>query len=546
MKTKASKSELVLICTTTFTTLGVTPFYSYDPINVFRFALILIFGFMSIGLIVLHRNSIILRNNRTLLIISIFFIFWNLVVLIKSDRGFTDELLGITGRHTGFLTYMGLTFVMILAAKEAKKSLISYLNITLLVCGTVSAIYGVIQYLKLDPFDWINPYSPVFGVFGNPNFQASFLGISATAAIAYSLQKNKPGLYRIVWFSFIPVTLFVIYQSKSQQGFLVFAAGSSVVLYLWLKSHMKLSKLAPVYIFSWGISILLVLVDILQKSPWSPILYKPSVTFRGDFWRTGWNITTDNPIFGKGLDSYNDYYRLYRDRVTAERNPTAMVDSAHNVFLDISSGGGFPLLIIYCALILLVLISILKVIRREKEFNAGFAGIAGAWIAYFAQSIISINQIGLAVWGWVLSGVIIGYEVNTRKDITGIDLIKKPIQEKLAIAFGLLLGLAISLPLIITDGQFRSTIKAGDVIRIEQNLDQWPQSVIRMNLVAQIFIDGGFAERALIISQKAVKLKPRNFEAWEKIYLNPTVDENTKSRALLKMRELDPFNPNLK
>ena len=309
---------------------------------------------------------------------------------------------------------------------------------------------------------------------------------------------------------------------------------------------MKLSKLAPVYIFSWGISILLVLVDILQKSPWSPILYKPSVTFRGDFWRTGWNITTDNPIFGKGLDSYNDYYRLYRDRVTAERNPTAMVDSAHNVFLDISSGGGFPLLIIYCALILLVLISILKVIRREKEFNAGFAGIAGAWIAYFAQSIISINQIGLAVWGWVLSGVIIGYEVNTRKDITGIDLIKKPIQEKLAIAFGLLLGLAISLPLIITDGQFRSTIKAGDVIRIEQNLDQWPQSVIRMNLVAQIFIDGGFAERALIISQKAVKLKPRNFEAWEKIYLNPTVDENTKSRALLKMRELDPFNPNLK
>ena len=102
------------------------------------------------------------------------------------------------------------------------------------------------------------------------------------------------------------------------------------------------------------------------------------------------------------------------------------------------------------------------------------------------------------------------------------------------------------MPLIITDGQFRSTIKAGDVIRIEQNLDQWPQSVIRMNLVAQIFIDGGFAERALIISQKAVKLKPRNFEAWEKIYLNPTVDENTKSRALLKMRELDPFNPNLK
>jgi hypothetical protein len=67
-----------------------------------------------------------------------------------------------------------------------------------------------------------------------------------------------------------------------------------------------------------------------------------------------------------------------------------------------------------------------------------------------------------------------------------------------------------------------------------------------MNLAAQIFIDGGFADRALIISKNAVELKPRNFEAWEKIYLNPTVDDNTKSQALLKMRELDPFNPNLK
>jgi hypothetical protein len=67
-----------------------------------------------------------------------------------------------------------------------------------------------------------------------------------------------------------------------------------------------------------------------------------------------------------------------------------------------------------------------------------------------------------------------------------------------------------------------------------------------MNLAAQIFIDGGFSDRALIISQKAVELNPRNFEAWEKIYLNPQADENTKSKALAKMRELDPLNPNLK
>ena len=110
----------------------------------------------------------------------------------------------------------------------------------------------------------------------------------------------------------------------------------------------------------------------------------------------------------------------------------------------------------------------------------------------------------------------------------------------------MIIGLVISLPLILTDGQFRSTVKAGDVIKIEQNLERWPQSVIRMNLAAQMFIDGGFANRALTISQKAVKLNPRNFEAWEKIYLNPESDENTKVQALAKMRDLDPINPNIK
>jgi O-antigen ligase len=93
-------------------------------------------------------------------------------------------------------------------------------------------------------------------------------------------------------------------------------------------------------------------LDILQKSPWSSILYKESVTFRGDFWRAGWKMTVDNPVFGVGLDGYRDHYRASRDVVTALRpGSDAMTDSAHNVFLDISSGGGFPLLIIYVFLL---------------------------------------------------------------------------------------------------------------------------------------------------------------------------------------------------
>jgi hypothetical protein len=145
----------------------------------------------------------------------------------------------------------------------------------------------------------------------------------------------------------------------------------------------------------------------------------------------------------------------------------------------------------------------------------------------------------------VLSGVIIGYEIKTR-NIAPSAIMRTPATERVSIYLGVIIGLAVSLPLVLTDGEFRSAVKAGDVIKIEQNLERWPQSVIRMNLATQIFIDGGFANRALVISQKAVKLNPRNFEAWEKIYLNPESDENTKVQALSKMKELDPSNPNIK
>jgi O-antigen ligase len=535
----------ILIWALVVTTLGVTPFYSYDPINIFRATAVLVFGLVSIIILVINFRDVLLKENRTALILSISFLFWAVLASINSNRGTIEILFGVTGRNTGLLTYLALLSLMLFAVIMKNNTSTPNLILTLLYCGLISAIYGLIQSFGIDPFNWINPYSPVFGFFGNPNFQASFMGISATAALAYCLQKSKSNLWRTIWLAYIALSLYVIYASKSQQGYLVFVTGASVVIYLWIKSFSNLPKFIPIYLFLCFIGVLSVLLDILQKSPWQSVLYKPSVTFRGDFWRAGWQITQGNPIFGVGLDGYRDSYRLYRDQISAQRNPTVMVDSAHNVFLDISSGGGFPLLLIYCGLVLLVLISIVRVIRREKDFNFAFAGVAGAWVAYLAQSVISINQIGLAIWGWVLSGVIIGYEIKTR-NIAPSAIMRTPATERVSIYLGVIIGLAVSLPLVLTDGEFRSAVKAGDVIKIEQNLERWPQSVIRMNLATQIFIDGGFANRALVISQKAVKLNPRNFEAWEKIYLNPESDENTKVQALSKMKELDPFNPNIK
>ena len=148
------------------------------------------------------------------------------------------------------------------------------------------------------------------------------------------------------------------------------------------------------------------------------------------------------------------------------------------------------------------------------------------------------------MWGWVLMGAIIGYEINTRVTDSRIS-IQRNKNSIGAVVIGAVVGAIIVTPAFLTDVQFRSTMKSGDVIKIQQSVEKWPQSVIRMSLAAKILREGGFPDQALDISTQAVEKFPKNFEAWQELTLNPKVSESLKAQALLVMKQLDPLNPNL-
>jgi O-antigen ligase len=527
------------------TTLFVTPFFSYDPINVPRFSSLLIFGLMGIFMLSGLKKELLGLQYRKVVFISFAFIGWSLVALFFSKVNLTEGIFGVTGRQTGLLSYFALIILMMCAVISSNAKLQNILVLLLIWVGLASGMYGVLQTFGGDPFDWINPYSPVFGFFGNPNFQASFMGMAAVAAVALGLKSSQRLMIRFGFLAFALLAMLNIYKTKSQQGYLVFLAGVVVVGYLYLRGNLKLRKLSLIYGVTSALGFVAVLLDILQKSPWSSILYKESVTFRGDFWRAGWKMTLDHPVFGVGLDGYRDHYRVSRDLVAALRpGSDAMTDSAHNVFLDISSGGGFPLLIIYVFLVGLTIFSAIKVIRRGTGFDFGFAAVLGAWVAYLAQSVISINQLGLAVWGWVFMGAIIGYEINTREKIEVKSV--KSAYPTVAIGLGVIIGLGVGLPLIVADATFRSTVKAGDVFKIEASVRHWPQSVTRMTLAAQILREGNLPVRSIVIAREAVEFNPMNFEAWKELSLQPNATESERVQALETMKKLDPFNPNLK
>jgi hypothetical protein len=411
--------------------------------------------------------------------------------------------------------------------------------------GTVSGLYGVLQVLNLDPFDWKNPYSNVIGVFGNPNFQSSFMGMTAVAATALASAKATKKSIRSCSIVYVLLALFNIYHSKSLQGFLVFLVGAVIVGYLFVRDNIFSKKSEIAYISAAFSMLAAMTLDILQKAPWSSVLYKDSVSFRGDFWRAGWKITLDNPIFGVGLDGYRDHYKASRDLVTALRpGSDAVTDSAHNILLDISSGGGIPLLIIYIYFLYLTISSAVRVIRRNKNIDVAFTAIFTSWVAYFAQSLISIGQLGISVWGWIFMGAIIGYEINTREKTYDFKL--QPAYSTVATGLGVIIGLGIGLPLLVADASFRSTVESGNVVKIESAVRQWPQSVTRLVFVAEALRKGNLPERSIVIAREAVAFNPMNLEAWKELSLQPKASEQERAEAIAMIKKLDPFNPNLK
>jgi len=544
VKNTSNTLESLLLWCLALVTILITPFFSYDPFNIPKFAAIVVFALIALILMIFNRKILFSNLHIPILSCTSFFLIWALLSSIFSSANITEIFYGVTGRQTGFITYASFIVVFILAIIVSSDLVAERVLRILVICGALSFIYGVIQFYNFDFFDWINPYSPVIGFFGNPNFQSSFLGIGVVGA--FSLIKFKNRLISILHILLMCALIYGINLTQSRQGYLVALSGIAISIFFKLQFFLKNKFWLASYSVLILITALSVILDMLQKSPWKPFIYKESVTYRGDFWRSGWQMTLDNPVFGVGLDGFRDNYRVYKDLAAALRPiPDAVVDSAHNVFLDISSGGGLPLLIAYLGIIFYTLLSTVRIFRRLKTQKLILVGIFSCWVAFTSQSLISMNNIAVAIWGWTFSGLLIGYEINTRKDEDKVNYLKTT-NSTFAKSLGILIGVIIVSPQVLVDAQFKNSVESKDYSQIYQNALQWPQSVKRITLIAEDLSVAGFPVQSRELIIQAIELNPRNFEAWLVFARLPNSTDEEVNFALKKLRELDPLNPGLK
>jgi O-antigen ligase len=543
---KILRTQQISLISVVVVSIVVTPWSSYDPINISKFLILSTASMGMAGLILKLR----IWENRALrvpLLMYALFVLQILLVLAVTRVNFIEQIFGSSGRNTGALTYFYFAVISTLALYLSNKDFLPKILNALIFAGSIDGIYGLVQTIGMDPINWTNPYSPVFGFFGNPNFHSSFMALVGIVAMMKCLNKNMLLGRRVAYAALLLLTIINIWQSNSIQGFLVLATGISV-LYLAFLKFKKTNNLFKVLLSTFPFfAAVAAMLDIFQKSPWKPILYQESISSRGDYWHAGWEMTKSNPLFGVGFDNYGDNYRKFRSLTSVqERGVEIVSNSAHNIFLDISSNGGFILLILYASLIVLALRSIYRFSKSAEKFDPVFFTIVALWFGFQAQSIISVNQIGLGIWGWFLTATIIGYELNSTNLSKEKVLGKNSYSDKhsnFAYISGLIIGFTIGILPFRADSNYRSAGTELTQDKLTQVTYAWPRDTQRMLSAAYTFRDNALPKESLKVAKDIIEINKNKYLAWQLIYFNEFSTMKEKQFALKEMKILDPYNP---
>lgn len=499
------------------------------------------------------------RDTKAPILLSALFMVFAINAVINSQSPISQNLYGTYGRNTGFMAYLFLNLIFLASLTLREKKSFEWIIKALLATGLVNVIYSLWAWQVGDFVGWSNPYNTILGTFGNPNFIGAFLGIFVSVLVAYLVSSGVDIRIRIAGWIIVLVAFLEIEHSNAIQGIVVAAGGISIVLFFLIKA--KFSSVLPILVYSLSIAVsgVFAVLGALQKGPLTDLIYKTSVSLRGEYWQAGINMGREFPLTGVGMDSYGDWYRLLRrDSALVLPGPGTVTNAAHNVNLDLLAYGGWPLFFSYLALILFALVSVVKLALRTKKYDWVSTALIVGWICYQVQALISINQIGLAIWGWLLSGTVIAFEISTRQsaEVNSQSASERKklsagygganFSPQLVSAIGLVIGGLLAVPPLSADMKWRSAQQSGSVEIVEASLVPSylnPESTNKYLQAIQLFESNQLPDLAYKYAKLAVRFNENDFNSWKLLYFISKSTEADKGLAVTNMKRLDPRNP---
>ena len=495
---------------------------------------------------------------RSFNILALFFVMAGLFAAYSTDVAYV-AFLGEIQRRNGFLSYLALVIIAIASAFYIRVESVKRINYIAFFTGLLLAIYGLMQISGIDFVKWNNPYNAIISTVGNPNFAGAIMAMMAAIIFGPVLNTTFNKFFRVISLILVFTLLYTIYLSEARQGLISISIGIGVYTLVWIYQHNK--KLGHLFSGLGGIVGIFSILGMLQIGPLTSILYKGSVSVRGYYWRAGIKMFTENPITGVGLDRYGAYFKQYREvkyPLTYGFNITS--SNAHDVPIQLFATGGIFFGLSYLLITFFIFYRGIVAIKSSQGMNQLLiTSIFSAWLAYQAQSIISIDNIGISIWGWLLGGAVVGLSVkiDALADISNIKLkqigASNLFQPILSMCFLLIAIIFVSVLYKGENNMFETRLRFNpQAAENRQSLHEYATKTINTTLVdpnfkimsATYLIASGFTDEGMKELEAIAIYDPRNLDN-----LNYLADYNQQLNRLeasnkyrLIVAEQDPWN----
>ena len=519
--------------------------FAHDPVALFASTVLLV-GALA-GLLLSRRGT---WKKSWILWLPFAVVVGYLISAVVNGQGLASLYLGGYQRNFGVATWLALAIVVLIGAQGEVK-LRGYLDWVLPGVLIAGLGYGLVQFLDKDPLPWTNPYKAVSLTLGNPNFAGAFFGI--LSVIAFSRVFVGKGLvqksFGVLLFG---ATVFISLKTNSLQSPLLIVGG--IVVFTLLSNLGSKSSLGRVAKFSsggvLGAAVVGVVVLFAGSASWlatarEKLFFQGSVAQRLDYWRTGFEIWKDHPIFGVGTDQFQRYAALYRTPEQVKRDGVFVIpDKSHNVLIDHFTNGGLVVGLIWVAFVVSVFFMLIKALRAAEKVQVrrDLAILGTMWSTYVLQALISPDQIVLSLIGYSSAGLIAGIYLKGAPTLK-ID----PFFVRSITGFALALAVVVSGMALKVNADVKKVL-AGQITGVEQILnviDAWPNAKTTELIGIEEINKPNNCEFANQISDRLLKYDDRSAQGW---YMKAICNNSARNFAqavqdVTNSVKFDPINP---
>lgn len=362
------------------------------------------------------------------------FLGWVLLTSFTSVH-IPTAIFGKYRRFEGFLSFLTYAIVYFLTVQVADRpSRIRSLAHTLVVSGTIVALYGVMQYLGIDPIRWVGEgqslpfeFNRGFSTFGNPDLLGGYLIFPLPIALAMALSEKRTVWRAVYW----GVTLVVIaaWITAFVRG--AWIGGAVALLAVVIAAVLARVPWGNVDWAAAGVTAgatALVIGRSLQSQSdvlniWTRLqsIFKfneGSALTRFEIWEAALRAVKERPIFGWGADTFRLVFPATKPlSYTRDAGYLSVADNVHNYPLQLGSALGVPgFLLLYGLFGWMLWLGFPGAFSRGKgPERLILTGFWAAALGYILHLMFGLSVTGSTVFLWLSFALLLAPTATTHE-----------------------------------------------------------------------------------------------------------------------------------